>query len=94
MGNKEYFKKDLSMEILISNSMAMPKIYKKVIQMTKQETMKAYCKGRNCKKITEWIKHADLPYWICTARGCNRRSKDPSKEKEIITKYENYFTFT
>jgi hypothetical protein len=42
--------------------------------------VKGYCS--NCKKIVEWIKHADLDYYVCTIQGCNKRSKDPKKEKQ------------
>jgi len=51
-----------------------------------------YCK--NCRKITQWIKHCDFDYYLCATRGCFTQSKNPEKEElPKIEKSNHYFAY-
>lgn len=45
-----------------------------------QEMVEGYCK--HCKRIVQWVKHTNFPYYVCGTQGCYGRSKDPKNEKQ------------
>ena len=58
--------------------------------MQKENRVEGYCDC--CKRTTKWVKHADLPYYVCGSQGCFGKSKDPRKNKQPEVK-PNYYKF-
>lgn len=48
--------------------------------MKQQKTETGWCES--CRKMTKFIEHADLNYWICTTKGCWNREKELKEEPE------------
>lgn len=43
-----------------------------------------YCK--QCKRVVQWVKHANFNYYVCGTEGCYNRSEDPDEEEEPTIK--------
>jgi len=59
--------------------------------MKKQKPQKheqGWCKY--CKRITMFVTHADLNYWVCQTPGCNRREDELQKEPKKPILYESW----